>query len=163
MNYLPVILVAALTALGQTTPQPTATLKEGGTCALDKHDPSKLKCRKSSFLLSIDVSPRVSLIDGKGPEDFGLKPGDSFNPKGKFLVSITPGQHTVQMSFFELGGGSYYRSEPLTVMFGALPGHTYSANALVSGSRLKGPTKWIPLIYDETDSHIVSLTPTQEN
>lgn len=156
MRCLPAIWLLALTAFSQTASQPTATLIQGGICAADKRDPNILKCQRSSFVLGTDVSPRVSRIDGKGPQDFGLKPGDSFNPRGKFQVSIAPGQHTVEMSYFQIGGGSAYTSEPAATTFTAVPGHTYSANAFVSGSRWTGPAHWLPLIYDETDKRIVS-------
>lgn len=161
MKYLVVTLLAALTALSQTSPQPTATLKEGGICGPDKHDANKLECRKSSFVLSIDRTPRVSFIDSKGPKDWGLKREGSFNPAGKFIVSLPPGPHTVQMSFFEHASGSApYVSQPLTVSFTAVPGHTYAASALASGSRLKGPTHWAPIIYDETDNRVASALGT---
>jgi hypothetical protein len=161
MKYLVVTLLAALTALSQINPRPTATLKEGGICGPDKHDPDKLNCRKSSFVLSIDRTPRVSLIDSKGPKAWGLKSQGGFNPAGRFVVSLPPGPHTVQMSFFEhFSGSAPYVSEPSTVSFTAVPGHTYAASALASGSRLKGPTRWAPIIYDETDNRVASALGT---
>ena len=162
MKYV-MFFILAVAGFGQPAAEPGATLKEGATCTVDNKDSSKLKCRKSSFMLSVDVTPRVSRIDGKGPQAFGFKSRDYFNPRGKFQVSLTPGEHTVEMSYFEIGGGSAYTSDPDTTSFTAVAGHLYSAIALVNGSGLKGPSKWIPAIYDETDGKIVSVPKTGKN
>jgi hypothetical protein len=150
MKYLPVILLAASTAFGQATPPPTATLIEGSACYLDKHDPGKVNCYKSKHFLGAFV-PQVNLIDGKGPQDYGLR---SFDDRcGKVLLEVTPGEHTVQMQQFSPGlGGLPAYSQPATARFTAVPGHSYSANVLLIGHR-----RWIPLIYDETDNRMVSL------
>lgn len=163
MKYVMIVLLAAVAGFSQSLPGPAAALKEGGTCSVDNHDASKLRCRKSSFVLSIDATPRVSRIDGKGPQAFGLKSRDFFNPRGKFQVPIIPGEHTVEISYHQIGGGDAYTSAPETTSFTAVAGHTYAAIALVNGSRWTVPSKWVPAIYDETESQIVSVAKAEKN
>jgi hypothetical protein len=151
MKYLPVILLAASTAFSQATPQPTATLIQGSACTLDKHNPGKLNCYKSKHFLGNFV-PQVNLIDGKGPQDYGLR---SFDDRyGKVLLQVTPGEHTVQMQQFSPGLIPVY-SKPATATFTAMPSHTYFADILLD-NRISH-RKWIPLIYDKTDNRMVSL------
>jgi hypothetical protein len=156
MKYLPVILLAASTAFSEATPQPTATLIQGSACTLDKHDPGKLNCYKSKHFVGVLI-PLVNLIDGKGPQDYGLR---SFDYRfGKVLAQVTPGEHTVQMQQVFTAGLIPAYSKPATATFTAVPGHTYSANILLDNrTRHK---KWIPLIYDETDNRMVSLPQPQ--
>jgi hypothetical protein len=71
---------------------------------------------------------------------------------GKVLAEVTPGEHTVQMQQCS-PGLMFACSRPATATFTAVPGHTYFADILLDISH----SKWIPLIYDETDNRMVSL------
>jgi hypothetical protein len=151
MKYLPVILLAASTAFSQATPQSAATLINGTSCTLDKSGPGKANCHKSKLVQSA-FWPQVNLIDGKaawnyGLQRFGVKPGE-------VLVQLTPGEHAVEMQ--QCANGNVC-SQPATARFTAVPGHTYSADVLLDSSKIRHK-QWIPLIYDETDNRMVSLS-----
>jgi hypothetical protein len=164
-KLFPFLLVAVFTTgVAAQEAAPAATLRSGGECFYDKHN--QFKC--VYFCLACDRTPRVRLIDGKGPGSFGKK-GHAFNGEGwttGFKLALTPGQHTVTMSYYFMGGAmiqgrpynySARSQDNLTVTFVAEPGHTYRASEMAFG--YLGSQGWRPVIVDVTDKktvHIVS-------
>jgi hypothetical protein len=189
-----IMLFTAVTAVCQTTPQPVtpaAILQSGTTCILHEEAPipetinditlDNLKCNKHGGALA-----NLYLIDGTGPEGFGLK-GSHFGTGGgnkrfgnawsnSFTAHLTAGPHTLTARYFALATdgmtvGSFGRSiyvtptfgtatsEAMNLAFAAESGHTYTINAVV-WVRF-GKRSWSPIVFDVTDEPHPRIAPNQ--
>jgi len=135
-----------------TTTRDAATVKGGSICYAGKSIGS-IRCMRSNFLTKglLDTTPRLHLIDGKGPGRSGL--GGTFNSRwdAGFKVPVTAGRHALTVSYHQsVGMNGALTSDDLTVAFVAAAGHSYVVDALVSGSTFS-PGGWTPIVFDVTE------------
>jgi hypothetical protein len=187
-------LFTAVTAVCQTAPQtaaPSVTLRNGTTCTLLDDAPvpktvsdiklDNLKCNKHGGVVA-----NLYLIDGTGPEGFGVKGSHVLTRGGNkrfgnawgnaFTARLTAGPHTLKSGYAALvtngmnvGGfgralvvtpsfGSVF-SAPLDLTFAAEADHTYTINAVVWVRN--GQWDWTPIVFDATDKANPRIVPNQ--
>jgi len=187
-------LLMAATAVCQTLPQPPApavTLESGTTCTLhnDSSVPKtinditfdKVKCSKHGGAVG-----NLYLIDGTGPEGFGVKGSHLLTSGGNkrfgnawgntFTAQLMPGPHTLPAAYAALvttgmnvgtiGGTAVVTpnfgsasSGLMDLTFAAESGHIYTINAVV-WVRF-GQRSWCPIVFDVTDKANPRIVPNQ--
>jgi len=167
----------------------TTTLHSGANCILREGAPvprmlsdialENLKCKGSAIV-------NTYLIDGTGPQGFGLKGSNILtNGRGKrfestwggtFSVPITAGSHTLTAAYAALvttgesvgsfGAGVYVTpnhristSQAMNLTFAAEPGHKYTINS-VAWMQV-GRQTWSPIVFDVTDEQNPRIVPNQ--
>jgi ankyrin repeat protein len=139
--------------------EPTATLK-GGTMCFPRG--AGLRCEPNNLATKMfgDRTPRLELIDGKGPLEYGKGRGlgSTYNSRwdAGFSVPLTAGRHSITVSFFLRSGSRVSQSERVGLAFVAVSGHAYSINSLVANPL--APNRWLPLVFDETDKTVVQTS-----